>query len=476
MIKPVVLCILDGVGISSEKNHNAVAMAKMPFFNNLWQTCPHSELEAAGPAVGLPAGTTGNSEVGHLTIGAGRIINQFLRRFEVDYSPALLTDWAAGISGTVHMLGLCSDGNVHASLADGMRVARDLRDMGKRVVWDVITDGRDTPPMSAKKYIAEIIAGFGADSIASISGRYYAMDRDRHAERTQLAYDNLVNAAAPRDVYQIIEESYAAGIADEFIIPARASNEVIGPNDGVLFFNYRSDRARQILREFASHGFKNVLTFSQYGEGLNDIFPAILPDEQPGITIGDILAENGKSQLRIAETEKYNHVTYFFDSERTIDFPGEEKVLIQSPAVATFDMKPEMSASEITDALLPRLGNFDAVILNYANGDMVGHTGIESAAISAMETIDAQLARFIPVVLDLGGVVLITADHGNAEKMWNADLNTPWTAHTMNCVPFIVAGLDCSVRDGGLSDIAPTMLKLLGIPQPAEMTGKSLIA
>ena len=313
----------------------------------------------------------------------------------------------------------------------------------------------------------------------TISGRYFAMDRNNNINRTQLAIDAIAHARAKYQadtIYHALSDAYARGETDEFIAPTVISGDVpITKNDGFIFGNYRSDRARQIMREIIKTGVK-VLCFSQYGEGLNEVCPALINDVVVENVLGDVLSKNGLRQLRIAETEKYNHVTYFMDAERNIDFDGEEKILVPSPDVATFDMKPEMSANEITDELLPRLKDFDVVILNYANGDMVGHTGNMQAVIQAMETLDKQLERLVPAVLDLGGVVLITADHGNAEQMKNPDGNTPWTAHTVNPVNLVVvANHNYRVRDGQLADIAPTILKLAGIEPPKEMTGHSLI-
>ena len=348
-----------------------------------------------------------------------------------------------------------------------------------------IADGRDTPPQSAPVYInliKESLAPYFADGRAffgTLSGRYYAMDRNQNLDRTELAFNAIANATAEFTADTIddaLAAAYARGETDEFIRPTVISTDMpITSKDGFLFGNYRSDRARQIVRAMLKTGAK-MLCFSQYGEGLNELCPALLPDVAVENTLGDILAANGKSQLRIAETEKYNHVTYFFDAERNVDFDGEEKILIPSPDVATFDLKPEMSALEITDALLPKLSEFDVVILNYANGDMVGHTGKEPAAIRAMEFLDEQLSRLVPAVLKLGGTILITADHGNAERMWDDENNLPWTAHTTNPVNFIVVSDNkYNVHDGGLADIAPTMLKLLNIQQPDDMTGKSLV-
>lgn len=490
MTKPLVLCIMDGVGINQDISHNAVAMAKMPFFNMLLKNYPHARLDASGPAVGLPPDTMGNSEVGHITIGAGRVVNQFLRRFQLenwDTNPGLNNFIAAvrADGGVVHLAGLMSDGRVHANLADMMVIARRVLNAGLRLCIHFIADGRDTPPKSAPIYvdmISDALADAFADGRAffgTLCGRYYAMDRNQNMDRTMLAIDAIANARAEfhtKTIQSALADAYARGETDEFIRPTIIDGDApITPRDGFLFGNYRSDRARQIMREIVKTGV-HVLCFSQYGEGLNELCPAALPDMAVENTLGDVLAANGKSQLRIAETEKYNHVTYFFDAERNIDFPGGEKILIPSPDVATFDMAPQMAAAEITDALLDKLGMFDVVILNYANGDMVGHTGVESAAISAMEFLDAQLARLVPAVLALDGTVLITADHGNAEQMWDARNNLPWTAHTTNPVNLIVvSNTKYRVHNGGLADIAPTMLKILGIPPVSDMTGHSLV-
>lgn len=490
MTKPLVLCIMDGVGINKNTEHNAVALAKMPFFNDLLNKYPHSVLNASGPAVGLPIGTMGNSEVGHITMGAGRVVNQFLRRFQLENwdENTALRDFIASVKqdgGIVHFAGLMSDGRVHADINDMLVIMRHVLDAGLRLCIHFIADGRDTLPQSAPGYIAQIqdvLADYLADGRAffgTLSGRYYAMDRNQNMDRTEMAFDAIACAksefVAPT-IDAALSAAYARGETDEFIKPTVIAGDVaISPRDGFLFGNYRSDRARQIVRAILKTN-AHVLCFSQYGEGLNEVCPALLPDVAVENTLGDVLAANGKSQLRIAETEKYNHVTYFFDAERNIDFDGGDKALIASPAVATFDMKPEMSAVEITDTLLPKLSQFDVVILNYANGDMVGHTGNEAATIKAMEVLDAQLARLVPAVLKLGGTLLITADHGNAEKLWDAENNLPWTAHTTNPVNLIVVSNDAHVvRDGGLADIAPTMLHLLNLPQPADMTGSNLV-
>lgn len=491
MTKPLVLCIMDGVGINQNAQHNAVAIANMPFFKGLLEKYPHSKLDASGIAVGLPDNTMGNSEVGHITIGAGRIVNQFLRRFQLEnWDENLpLNKFIADVDsdgGIVHVAGLMSDGRVHSDVNDILTVVKYIIAKGLRVCLHFIADGRDTLPQSAPTYIKliqeELKNSFENGNVfwGTLSGRYYAMDRNQNMDRTQVAIDAIANAKSKYvadNIDEALKDAYARGETDEFIWPTVIKGDVaITPKDGFLFGNYRSDRARQIMREILKTD-AHILCFSQYGEGLNELCPALLPDVAVLNTLGDVLVANGKSQLRIAETEKYNHVTYFFDSERNIDFENEKKVLIPSPDVATFDLKPEMSAIEITDALLPILGDYDVVILNYANGDMVGHTGNENAAVRAMEVLDTQLSRLVPAVLALGGTVLITADHGNAEKMWDDENNLPWTAHTTNPVNLIVVSNDniTAVKDGGLADIAPTMLKILGIEQPKDMTGKSLI-
>jgi 2,3-bisphosphoglycerate-independent phosphoglycerate mutase len=490
MNKPLVLCIMDGVGINVDVNYNAVAQANMPYFNELLEKYPHSQIDASGVAVGLPDGVMGNSEVGHITIGAGRVVNQFLRRFQLenwDKNPQLqnFVRSVQSKGGIVHFAGLTSDGRVHSDVNDMLVIVKYVLSKGLRVCLHFVADGRDTPPQSAEKYLDLIKSALkteltdGRVFFGTLSGRYYTMDRNNNADRTLLAFDAIAGAKSEYvfdNIDDALSAAYKRGETDEFIKPTVINGDIpITDKDGFIFGNYRSDRARQIMREIVKTG-AEILCFSQYGEGLNEVCPALLPDETIQNTLGDVLEQNGLSQLRIAETEKYNHVTYFFDAERNVDFNGGKKVLIASPDVATFDMKPEMSAVEITDALLPVLKDFDVVILNYANGDMVGHTGNMDAAITAMETLDVQLSRLVPAVLELGGVVLITADHGNAEQMMDVVNGTPWTAHTTNPVNLIVVGGGIkSVRDGGLADIAPTMLKILGIVQPKDMTGHSLV-
>lgn len=490
MTKPVVLCILDGVGVNEVKKHNAVALAKMPFFNKLIKKYPNSLLRASGTAVGLPGNLMGNSEVGHICIGSGRVVMQYLLRFSRENwaRNKALNKFVADVKrdgGIVHFAGLMSDGRVHSDIRDELVIMKYILNAGLRVCIHFIGDGRDTPPRSALKYVRLIkraLAPWLADGRAffgTLSGRYYTMDRNKNMDRTDLAFNALARGKSEfvaTDIENAIKQFYSDDITDEFFKPTIIVPTKITARDGFVFGNYRSDRARQIVRAVLKTG-AHMLCFSQYGEGLNEKCPALLDDIAVMNTLGDVIEKNGLTQLRIAETEKYNHVTYFMDAERTIDFNGEEKVLIASPDVATFDMKPEMSAREITAALLPRLAKFDAVIMNFANGDMVGHTGNEKATIKAMEVLDEQLSQIVPAVLKLGGQMLIIADHGNAEKMWDDKSDSPWTAHTNNKVRAILVSEPAMkrIKNGGLADVAPTVLKLLGIKQPKEMTGKSLV-
>jgi len=489
MVKSITLCILDGVGIKQKKSHNAVALANMPYFNNLLKKYPHSVLDASGNAVGLPDGIMGNSEVGHITIGSGRIVNQFLRRFQLEKwnENKSLNDFINSIKrskGIVHVAGLMSDGRVHSDIHDIITIIKYILCNDLRVCIHFIADGRDTAPKSAEEYIdiiyTELSEYIKTKKIifGSLSGRYYAMDRNHNEDRTKIAFDSIANGTSEYnaiDIKTALKDAYERGETDEFIKPTVITSCPITDKDGFVFGNYRSDRARQIVRKIKETQAR-ILCFSQYGEDLNDL-PVLLEDVEIKNTLGDILESNNKSQLRIAETEKYNHVTYFFDAERNIDYDKGEKILIPSPDVATFDLKPEMSANEITEALLPKLNKFDVVILNYANGDMVGHTGNEKAAIKAMETLDVQLSKIVPEILRLDGIIMIIADHGNAEQMWDDKNNVPLTSHTTNPVNCILVSNNnnISVQDGGLSDVAPTILDLLNIKEPAEMTGNSLL-
>jgi 2,3-bisphosphoglycerate-independent phosphoglycerate mutase len=491
MKKPLVLCIMDGVGINPKTEHNAVALANMPFFNSLLQKYPHSKLRADGEFVGLPAGLMGNSEVGHITIGSGRVVKQYLLRFQQENwdKNQKLQNFISSVresGGIVHFAGLMSSGCVHSNINDELSIIKYILNAGLHVCIHFVADGRDVPPKSAQEFIDLIkteLNEFFTDGRAfwgTLTGRYWTMDRNHNLDRTELAFNAIakgVSEFSAPDIDTALSDAYARGETDEFIKPIVIKPTPITSKDGFVWGNYRSDRSRQIVRAMTESNIgAKILCFSQYGEGLNELCPALIDDETHANSLGQVLAAAGKTQLRIAETEKYNHVTYFFDMESNEDLPGMKKILIPSPDVATFDLKPEMSAIEVTDTLISELPNFDVVILNWANGDMVGHTGVEPAAIKAMETLDTQLARLVPAVLGLGGAILITADHGNCEEMWDYKNNVPCTSHTTNPVNFIVVGLgDVNVHDGGLSDIAPTMLHILNLPQPADMTGKSLI-
>jgi 2,3-bisphosphoglycerate-independent phosphoglycerate mutase len=473
---------LDGVGVSSGRRSNAVRLARTPFLDALPAKYPNILLSASGGAVGLPSGTMGNSEVGHITIGSGRVVEQFLLRFQRENlrrNRALDRFVRSASGGVVHFVGLCSDGDVHADLDDALAVARIVISRGRKIIWHFIADGRDTNEKSALLYVRRIRRALGRDFVfGTLCGRYYAMDRNGNWDRTRAAFRAIYSAkgsAFRGDIDDAIRRSYGRGITDEFIKPVRFANYSVGVQrgDGVLFFNYRADRARQFLELLVRERHRKILCFSQYGGGLNKYCPALLSDIPVKNTLGDVLAKHGLSQLRLAETEKYNHVTYFFDAERMIDYPNEKKILVPSPAVATFDMRPEMSAPEITREFLKNAGKFRVIIMNYANGDMVGHTGNKRAAIAAMEDLDKCLSKIVPAALKLGGAVLIAADHGNAEKM--ADFwGRKWTAHTTNPVRLIAASNRKitlrHVKGAGLANIAPTMLKLLGIKPPKEMT------
>ncbi|GHS96858.1 2,3-bisphosphoglycerate-independent phosphoglycerate mutase [Bacteroidia bacterium] len=518
MTKPLVLCILDGVGIAPSGPFNAVTNAKMPFYNGLLAKYPHTELAASGTAVGLPPGIMGNSEVGHITIGSGRIVNQFMRRFQVELESGALPSNPHLIKfiedvkltgGIVHILGMMSDIGVHSDMNQTIALARIVMDSGLKICVHFFSDGRDTPPKAAEKYIEKFYNELGAELesgrifFGTLIGRYYAMDRNLNWDRTRIAFDAIAMGRAEfaaTDIRTALRDAYARGETDEFIKPIKINPAKINGSDGILFCNFRADRARQMLKmlvvptdvlkaECETPANKQCVSrpddyvpphslgLAEYGGESDKYCPALLPDEKINHTLGDAIEGAGLSQLRISETEKYTHATYYMDGERTIEYPHGEKILVPSPAVATFESTPEMSAGEITDIVLSKLNKFDVIVINYANGDIIGHTGIMDAAVRSMEFLDTQLARLVPAVLAMGGTILITADHGNIEKMWDEESNSPQTAHTTNLVPFLAVS-DANHKlsnGGGLSDIAPTMLKILGIKQPTEMTGHSLI-
>ncbi|MGG4042429.1 2,3-bisphosphoglycerate-independent phosphoglycerate mutase [Bacillus smithii] len=505
---PVALIILDGFGLRDEVKGNAVAQAKKPNFDRYWNKYPHATLRASGEAVGLPDGQMGNSEVGHLNIGAGRIVYQSLTRVniairegEFDSNETFLgaMNHVKKHGTSLHLFGLLSDGGVHSHIDHMFALLRLAAKEGvKKVYIHAFLDGRDVGQKTAKKYIEqtlEKIKEYGVGEIATISGRYYSMDRDKRWDRVKKSYDAMVYGEGPKykDPFELVDDSYANGIYDEFVIPSVMVKEngepvaTIQDNDAVIFYNFRPDRAIQISNAFTNEDFREfdrgpkapknlyfvcLTHFSETVKGYVAFQPTNLDN-----TIGEVLSQNGLKQLRIAETEKYPHVTFFMSGGREEKFPGEERILINSPKVATYDLKPEMSAYEVADALVKEIeaDKFDAIILNFANPDMVGHSGKLEPTIKAVEAVDECLGRVVDLILEKGGVAIITADHGNADEVVTLD-GKPMTTHTTNPVPVIVTKEGLELRDGGiLGDLAPTMLDLLGIKQPKEMTGQSII-
>ena len=503
--RPLLLCILDGFGwVPQETYGNAIVAAKKPYFDKLFATCPYTTIGASGMNVGLPDGQMGNSEVGHTNIGAGRIVYQELTRitkaiadgdfFENEALVAAMRS-ARDSGKALHLMGLLSDGGVHSHNGHLYGLLRMAKCMGLTKVYvHAIMDGRDVPPDSGLGFIKELqakLASLGVGTIASVTGRYYAMDRDNRWDRVEKAYAAFVygegNHGTP---VEVMEKSYAEGVTDEFVVPAvTCEGGRVAEGDSVIFFNFRPDRAREITRTFVDDAFTgfarrygrfpvHYVCFTQYDATMPNVSVAFRPQVLTNV-LGEYLAKNGKTQLRIAETEKYAHVTFFFNGGVEAPFEGEDRALINSPKVATYDLQPEMSAYLVADECVKRIesGKYDVIILNFANCDMVGHTGVFSAAVKAVEAVDECAGKVIDAVLAAGGAVLLTADHGNADKMYDPDPEHPFTAHTTNPVPFLVAGLgDVKLRQGGvLADIAPTMLKVMGLPQPEEMTGKSII-
>lgn len=500
--RPTILCILDGWGDRDTETDNAIRLASTPTFDRLRSTCPGAQLDASEGFVGLPSGQMGNSEVGHMNIGAGRIVMQDLPRIDAAIddggfealSPFTgFADAVASAGGSVHLLGLMSPGGVHAhqdhiaALANAL-IARDLT-----VYVHAILDGRDTPPRSALDYVAAFQEKAPGAVIATVTGRYFAMDRDKRWDRVEQAVNAIVDATgetAPTAA-AAIEAAYAAEKSDEFV-PATIIGDYAGAQDGdgLLMANFRADRAREILHALIDPGFdgyavRRQVAFSatlgmvSYSSALDPMIPAIFPPESLADTMGEVVAANGLRQLRIAETEKYAHVTFFFNGGREDVFDGEDRVLIPSPKVATYDLQPEMAAPEVTDKLVEAIDSdaYDFIVVNFANTDMVGHTGNLEAAIKAVEAVDGCLARLDEALARKGGAMLITADHGNAEMMRDTKTGQSHTAHTMNKVPLIVVGVDglASVEDGRLADLAPTLLDVMGLEQPAAMSGHSLI-
>ncbi len=506
--KPVVLAILDGWGHSDIPTDNAIAAAATPTWDYVRATYPYGTINASEGFVGLPEGQMGNSEVGHMNIGAGRVVMQDLPRIDAAIAdgslakdPALHSFIAAlkKSGGTCHLLGLISDGGVHAHQSHVAALATIVANAGVPVAIHAFTDGRDTPPQSARQYIAQLedaIATAKQARIATVSGRYYAMDRDKRWDRVTLAYDALVDAKghAATMAGEAIAASYAAEKFDEFILPTIINDyQGMKDGDGVLMANFRADRARQLLHALLDPAFdgfarSRIVQFAatlgmvEYSEALNAFIPAVFAPQSLNDILGEVIANAGLTQLRIAETEKYAHVTFFFNGGREEPFAGEERILIPSPKVATYDLKPEMSAPEVTDAIVDAITNdrFDVIIVNYANTDMVGHSGSLEAAAKAVAAVDQCLGRVVKAVEDKGGAMIVTADHGNAESMHDHTTGQPHTAHTLNVVPFVLVGerfrgQHPALKEGKLADIAPSLLALLGLPKPAAMTGESLI-
>ena len=502
MKQPLVLLIMDGFGFNDDKNGNAIEAAATPNLSRIFAENPCVQIGASGMDVGLPDGQMGNSEVGHTNIGAGRVVYQELTRITkaindgVFYQNEALCAAMANAKngGALHLMGLLSDGGVHSHLTHLFGLLDMAKAQGvENVFVHCLMDGRDVAPTSGKDFIEALQAkmdAIGCGKIATVMGRYYAMDRDTRWERVEQAYAAMVygEGVQAADAAAMMQQSYDNGVTDEFIVPAVCDkNGLIKAGDSVVFFNFRPDRAREITRTFVDDDFTGFerkhgrfpLTYvcmTQYDATMPNVQVAFKPQSLTN-TLGEYLGKQGLTQLRIAETEKYAHVTFFLNGGVEAEFEGEDRVLINSPKVATYDLQPEMSAYLVCDAVCDciRSGKYDVVILNYANCDMVGHTGVFEAAKAAVEAVDTCVGKTVAAVQEMGGVTLITADHGNADKMLEED-GSPFTAHTTNPVPFCVVGYDCELRDGGrLCDIAPTMLQILGLEQPAEMDGVTLI-
>jgi 2,3-bisphosphoglycerate-independent phosphoglycerate mutase len=504
--RPVVLCILDGWGERADAADNAIRAAKTPNWNKFMAQSPHAHMQASEHFVGLPDHQMGNSEVGHTNIGAGRVVMQDLPRIDdaiksgaLAKNPAL-KDFIVALKksgGAAHLIGLMSPGGVHSHQAHIAELAKLVSEAGIAVKVHAFLDGRDTPPRSALACLAEFAAatkGLKGVAIATVTGRYYAMDRDKRWDRLEKAYRCLVAAEGEKaaDAKAAVEQGYAQGKNDEFVLPTIIGGYAgMKDGDGLVCANFRADRVRQILAalldpKFSGFRRPRVVKFSaalgltQYSDELNPFLKTLFPPEDLSGTFGEIVSAAGLKQLRIAETEKYAHVTFFFNGGREAEFPGESRILVPSPKIATYDLKPEMSAYEVTDRLVEAIGkgSFDVIVVNYANADMVGHTGDLAAATKAVEAVDACLGRLAEAVTRAGGCLLITADHGNVEMMRDPKTGQPHTAHTTNPVPLLLVNPPAGVsglRDGKLADIAPTLLALLGLPQPKAMTGQALL-
>ena len=500
--RPVCLCILDGFGIREERENNAVKLADTPNFDRLMATCPHGQLKTDGRAVGLPEGQMGNSEVGHTNIGAGRVVAMDLGMIDLaiedgvfQKNPALL-DYVAKVKaagGTAHLFGLTSPGGVHSHQDHMIAAARVIAAAGVTVAVHVITDGRDVPPQSAREQVARFEAELPKGAkVVTVSGRYYAMDRDNRWERVARAYDTMIKAMGEGadSADEAIAKAYARGETDEFIAPTVLRGYTgVHDRDGIFCANFRADRAREILRAIGEPGFAEfdvgvrpklsaLLGMVEYSTGHSAYMTTCFPKEEIVNTLGAWVASHGLKQFRLAETEKYPHVTFFLNGGKETPEVGEDRYMAPSPKVATYDLQPEMSAAEVGSKFVEIIrARYDLIVTNFANPDMVGHTGILAAAIAAVEAVDAQLGRVMAALEEVGGAMIVTADHGNCETMVDPVTGGPHTAHTTNPVPVVMFGgpEGVSLRDGRLSDLAPTLLELMGLPQPAEMTGQSLI-
>ena len=505
--RPVVLCILDGWGERRDSDHNAIQLAKTPVWHDFMRHCPHALIDASELHVGLPSGQMGNSEVGHMNIGAGRVVMQDLPRIDAAIASGelarnlCLRDFIATLrnsGGTCHLMGLMSPGGVHSHQTHIAALAGIVDEAGVPIAVHAFLDGRDTPPSSARGFMADFLNDVRACrrlTVATVGGRYWAMDRDKRWDRVALGYEALVNGKGEHalDPLAAIDNGYARGETDEFLRPTVVGGyRGMADGDGVLMANFRADRVRQILAallDAAFDGFQRsrIVTFaaaagmSEYSTALRPLMTALFPPESLRHVLGEVVAEAGLKQLRIAETEKYAHVTFFLNGGEERQYRGEERILVPSPKVATYDLLPEMSAYEVTDKLVAAVDSskFDLIVVNFANTDMVGHSGKLGAAIKAVEAVDRCLGRLRDAVVRAGGAMIITADHGNAETMEDPVTHEPHTAHTLNRVPIVLVNGPAQatgLEDGQLADIAPTVLAVMGLPQPREMTGRSLIA
>ena len=500
--KPVVLCILDGWGLREETEANAPALADTPTFDRIMSTCPHATLVTHGPDVGLPSGQMGNSEVGHTNIGAGRVVAMDLGQIDLSIEDGSFFDEAAIVEfagklkasgGTAHVIGLASPGGVHSHQDHIVAAAKALTDRGIPVAVHALTDGRDVPPKSAAGYLGDLCAALPDNArVVTVIGRYYAMDRDNRWERVERAFRAIMNGEGRKavDPVSAVEASYNDGKTDEFIDPCVISDHAgIQDGDGIFFVNFRADRAREILRAIGEPGFAEfdtgprpklaaLLGMVEYSVDHNAYMTTVYPKREIVNTLGEWVAKHGLRQFRLAETEKYPHVTFFLNGGKEEPEVGEDRFMPKSPKVATYDLQPEMSSAEVTEQFVEAIeAKYDLIVVNYANPDMVGHTGDLAAAVRACEAVDQGLAKVVAALEKTGGAMVLTADHGNCELMVDPETGGPHTAHTTNLVPVAVIGgpEGISLRDGRLADLAPTILELMGLPKPDEMTGQSLI-